>query len=42
MANDLMHAEKRDLALDGDVSNRLKNISDRVESVLGGTQQLDL
>ena len=42
MANDLMHAEKRDQALDGDVSERLKLISDRVESVLGGTQQLDL
>ena len=42
MANDLMHAEKRDKALDGDISDRLKNISDRVDSVLGDTQQLDL
>ncbi len=42
MANDLMHAEKRDRALDGDISDRLKNISDRVDSVLGDTQQLDL
>ena len=42
MANDLMHAQARDLQLDGDISDRLKSISDRVESVLGGTQPLDL
>ena len=42
MANDLMHAEKRDQELDGDVSDRLKHISDRVDSVLISTQQLDL
>ena len=42
MANDLMHAEKRDQELDGDVSDRLKLISDRVDSVLSTTQQLDL
>lgn len=42
MANDLLHAEKRDRMLDGDVSNRLKLISDRVESALGSTSQLDL
>ena len=42
MANDLMHAEKRDQELDGDVSDRLKIISDRVDSVLSTTQQLDL
>lgn len=42
MANDLLHAEKRDRMLDGDVSNRLKMISDRVESALGSTRQLDL
>lgn len=42
MANDLLHAEKRDRMLDGDVSNRLKLISDRVESALGNTRQLDL
>lgn len=42
MANDLMHAEKRDQALDGDVSDRLKLISDRVDNVLSSTQQLDL
>ncbi len=41
MANDLLHAQARDRTLDGDVSSRLKLISDRVESVLGGSQQLD-
>ena len=41
MANDLLHAQARDRSLDGDVSSRLKMISDRVESVLGGSQQLD-
>ncbi len=38
MANDLLHAQARDRTLDGDVSSRLKLISDRVESVLGGSQ----
>jgi len=42
MANDLLHAQERDKSLDGDISTRLKLISDRVESVLGDTQQLDL
>ncbi|NNC76384.1 MAG: cell division protein ZapA [Woeseiaceae bacterium] len=42
MANDLLHAKARDRALEGDVSNRLKLISDRVESALGSTAQLDL
>jgi len=41
MANDLLHAQARDRAIEGDVSLRLKSISDRVESVLGGSQQLD-
>jgi cell division protein ZapA len=41
MANELLHAQERDKLLDGDASNRLKLISDRVESALGGTQQLD-
>jgi cell division protein ZapA len=35
MANDLLHAQARDRTLDGDVSSRLKLISDRVDSVLG-------
>ena len=42
MANDLIHAQARDRLLEGDLSTRLKSISDRVESVLGGSQQLDL
>ncbi len=42
MANDLLHAQARDRTLDGDVSSRLKLISERVESVLVGSQQLDL
>jgi cell division protein ZapA len=42
MANDLLHAQARDRVLDGDISDRLKLISDRVESALGDTQQLDL
>ncbi len=41
MANDLLHAQARDRVIEGDVSARLRNISDRVESVLGGSQQLD-
>ena len=42
MANDLLHAQARDRVIEGDVSMRLKTISDRVDSVLGGSQQLDL
>ncbi len=42
MANDLLHAQARDRLLEGDLSARLKSISDRVDNVLGGSQQLDL
>ncbi len=42
MANDLIHAQARDQQLEGDISERLKSISDRVESALSGTQPLDL
>jgi cell division protein ZapA len=42
MANDLMHAKARDQELEGDISTRLKLISDRVDNVLSDTQQLDL
>lgn len=42
MANDLLRARAKDRELDDDVSVRLKSISDRVESVLGNAQQLDL
>ena len=42
MANDLIHAQARDQQLECDISERLKSISDRVDSVLSGAQQLDL
>jgi cell division protein ZapA len=42
MANDLIHAKARDELLDGDLSGRLKIISERVENVLGSSRQLDL
>jgi cell division protein ZapA len=42
MANDLLHAQARDRLIEGDLSGRLKIISDRVENVLGTSQQLDL
>ena len=42
MANDLIHARARDQELEGDISNRLKIISDRVDNVLSETQQLNL
>jgi cell division protein ZapA len=41
MAHELMHAQARDQMLEGDVSNRLKLISDRVEVALSDTRQLD-
>ncbi len=42
MANDLLRARARDRELDDDVGVRLRSISDRVDSVLGNAQQLDL
>ncbi len=42
MANDLIHARARDEELEGNISERLKTISDRVDHVLSDTQQLDL
>ena len=42
MANDLMHAQAKDEQLEGNYSERLKSINERVDSVLSGTQQLDL
>ena len=42
MANDLLHAKARDDEIEGDLSNRLKLISDRVDNVLSDTQQLNL
>ncbi len=41
MANELLHAQAKDRLLEGDLSSRLKIISERVENVLGGSQQLD-
>ncbi len=42
MANDLLHAQARDQVIEGNFSDRLKVISDRVDSVLGDARQLDL
>lgn len=42
MTNELLHARAKDKALEDDVGTRLKVLSDRVESVLGGSQELDL
>ena len=42
MANDLINANARDQELEGGISNRLKLISDRVDHVLGSSEQLDL
>ena len=41
MANDLLQAQTKDKELEGTVGNRLRVLSDRVESVLGTSQQLD-
>ena len=42
MANELLQTRARDEALEGDVGNRIKVLSERLESVLGSSQQLDL
>lgn len=42
MANELLQAKARDRDLEGTVGNRLKLLSDRVESVLHSNKQLDL
>ena len=42
MANELLHSRARDKDLEDNFGNRLKLIADRVESVLGTSQQLDL
>ena len=42
MANELMHARARNQVLEGDFSNRLKLISERVDNALSGAKQLDL
>ena len=42
MANELLGCRARDKELEDNFGNRLKLIADRVESVLGTSQQLDL
>lgn len=42
MANELLHAQARDRELEGTVGQRLKLLSDRVESALHSNKQLDL
>lgn len=42
MANELLRSRAQDKALEDNFGSRLKLISDRVESVLGSSQQLDL
>jgi len=42
MANELLQSHARDRQLEDDFGNRLKMISDRVESVLDTSQQLEL
>ena len=42
MANDLLHAKERDKHLEGNLSERLKHMSDRLESALGSSRPLDL
>ncbi len=42
MANELLHSQAKDKALEGTLGNRLKLITERVENVLGDSQQLDL
>jgi len=42
LANELLQANAKDKVLEDTLGNRLKLMSDQVESVLGNTQQLDL
>jgi cell division protein ZapA len=42
MANELLHAKAKDKSLEGDFSQRLKLMSDRVETALNTSKQLDL
>ena len=42
MANELLHARARDEEIEGDLRQRLRVITDRVENALGDTRQLDL
>ena len=42
MANELLFAQQKEHAIENSVGDRIKLLSDRVESALGNTQQLDL
>ena len=42
MANELLQEREKGDSIEATVGNRIRVLSDRVESVLGGTQQLDL
>lgn len=42
MANELLQANAKDKVLEDTLGNRLKLMSDQVESVLGNTRQLDI
>ena len=42
MANELLQARERGQSLENTVGDRIKLLSDRVETVLGNTQQLEL
>ena len=42
MANELLAAQQKEQAMDDTLGNRIRVLSDRVESVLGNTRQLDL
>ena len=42
MANELLREREKGDSIEATVGNRIRVLSDRVESVLGSTQQLDL
>lgn len=42
MANELLSAKRKEEAIEDSLGSRIRVLSDRVESVLGNTQQLDL
>ncbi len=42
MANELLAAQQKEQVIDDTVGNRIRLLSDRVDSALGNTQQLDL
>ena len=42
MAHDLIQAETKDQAIENSLGTRLKMMTDRVDSILGGNKQLEL